>query len=107
MPGDQNSITTPPANTDIWHEILKYFEISFASDSVAEIQMKRKATIKVALLSPGLTGPALDTLWRSMDTLEPIVRVLNAVASPNNKYITYPIDFDCWVSLIIELSTLS
>lgn len=105
MLGEQNSVPTPLANADVWLEVLKYFEIALGSDSVTEIQEKRRAAIKVAVLSPGLTGPALDTLWRSMTTLEPVVRVINAAASPNNKFITYPVESACWVSLVVELST--
>jgi hypothetical protein len=90
-------------NLDIWSEVLKYLEISLDHDSESEIKDKRRALFRVALLSPSLTTPALDTLWRSMTSLEPITRVINSKAPPpgnlhlesdsaNQRY---------WVSLIM------
>lgn len=65
-------------NLDIWTEILQYFHISLTHDSDAEIKEKRGALLRIALLSPSLTTPALDVLWQSMTSLEPVVQIINA-----------------------------
>jgi hypothetical protein len=88
-------------NLDVWSEVLKYLEISLDHDSDSEIKDKRRALLRVALLSPSLTTPALDALWRSMTSLEPIVHVINATSdSPNNVNLQFQSDNSggYWVS---------
>ncbi|KAF5350666.1 hypothetical protein D9756_008522 [Leucocoprinus leucothites] len=68
-------------NLDVWSEVLKYLEISFEFDSESEVKDKRRALLRVALLSPSLTTSALDVLWQSMTSIEPITCVINAKAS--------------------------
>ncbi|KAF7762364.1 hypothetical protein Agabi119p4_8957 [Agaricus bisporus var. burnettii] len=62
---------------DIWNEILSYFEISLEKDGEKVVKEKRKAMLAIALLSPRLTGLALDALWKNVTTLVPIVNIAN------------------------------
>ncbi len=66
-------------NRDVWYEILRYFRINLANDGKEDLQFKRRTILSVALTHQNLVDVALDELWRSMTSLEPIVRVLNAV----------------------------
>lgn len=90
---------------NIWVEILKHIEPNLEFDSETETQEKRKVALRVALLCVGLTELGLDTLWKSMTTLEPIVLTLNSFASPwnLNKLMTYQAvapEPGCWVGAI-------
>ncbi|KAF7761911.1 hypothetical protein Agabi119p4_9903 [Agaricus bisporus var. burnettii] len=67
-------------NLDIWTEIMGYFRISTTHDSDSEVKQKQKALLQIALLSPSLTAPALDLLWQTMTSLEPVTKVLNSEA---------------------------
>ncbi|KAF7762477.1 hypothetical protein Agabi119p4_9070 [Agaricus bisporus var. burnettii] len=64
-------------NLDIWTNILQYFKISLELDSESEAKEKRKCLLRVALLSPSLTTPALDLLWQNMTSLVPVTQVIN------------------------------
>ncbi|EKM76938.1 hypothetical protein AGABI1DRAFT_130945 [Agaricus bisporus var. burnettii JB137-S8] len=64
-------------NLDIWANILQYFRISLQLDSDLEAKEKRKCLLRIALLSPSLTSPALDLLWQSMTSLVPITQMIN------------------------------
>ncbi|KAF9440087.1 hypothetical protein P691DRAFT_170107 [Macrolepiota fuliginosa MF-IS2] len=65
-------------NRDIWFEILQYFRVSFEGGTAGDTQLKRQVIFSVALTCSALTEVALDELWMSMTTLEPVVRVFNA-----------------------------
>ncbi|EKM78240.1 hypothetical protein AGABI1DRAFT_129363 [Agaricus bisporus var. burnettii JB137-S8] len=73
-------------NLDIWTDILRYFRISLTLDSDLEIKEKRKCLLRIALLSPSLTAPALDLLWQNMTSLVPVTRVINV----NSEYLLHP-----------------
>lgn len=91
-------------NLDIWTEVLQYFYISLHLDSESEIKDKRRALLRIALLSPSLTTPALDILWRDMSSLEPITRVIDSKAtSPDDQFLIYQDDGHggYWVNLQI------
>ncbi|KAF9445671.1 hypothetical protein P691DRAFT_805320 [Macrolepiota fuliginosa MF-IS2] len=95
MSAEPSIPSIPLGNVDIWLEILKFFEPALESDSEAEIQEKRMTALAIALLCPGLTEFGLDTLWKSMSTLQPIVRAINT--SSLNRFISYPLESGCWV----------
>lgn len=67
----------PAANLDVWTEILRYFRISFHSDTVDDVKCKRNTMLSVGLTCSQLVDVGLDELWRSMTTLEPAARVFN------------------------------
>lgn len=64
-------------NLDIWTDILQYFRICWELDSDSEVKEKRMCLLRIALLSPSLTSPALDLLWQDMSSLVPIAQVIN------------------------------
>jgi len=84
-------------NRDIWFEVLRYFEINLAYDSREDIRLKRRAILSLALAHPDLVDVALDELWRSMVSLEPIVRVLNASLTESTDGLVYNQFFVFWV----------
>ncbi|KAF5350667.1 hypothetical protein D9756_008521 [Leucocoprinus leucothites] len=65
-------------NLDVWTEILSHLHIYLPLDQKEVIGEKRRALLCVALLSPTLTGLALEHLWRSMASLEPVRLVINS-----------------------------
>ncbi|XP_006463782.1 hypothetical protein AGABI2DRAFT_120588 [Agaricus bisporus var. bisporus H97] len=67
-------------NLDVWTEIMEYFKISTTHDSDSEVKQKQNALLQIALVSPSLTAPALDLLWHTMTSLEPVTKVLNSEA---------------------------
>ncbi|XP_006461543.1 hypothetical protein AGABI2DRAFT_178655 [Agaricus bisporus var. bisporus H97] len=70
-------------NKDTWTEILKYFRVSLSCDNADDIKEKRRIILSIALVCPELVDIALDELWRSLTTLEPIISVFNAPLSEN------------------------
>lgn len=60
------------APLDIWMNIIHFFRISLTQDKSADIRDKRSALRALALTHPWLTDIALDELWRSMETLQPV-----------------------------------
>lgn len=90
------------ANRDIWSEVLRYFQVSFVDESVEDIRLKRHAMFSAALTCKDLTETALDELWRSMTTLEPLSRVLNASSTSSTTIFHYQgqdQDQGYWVSI--------
>lgn len=85
-------------NRDIWFEVLRYIEIDLSADSREETQLKRRTILSVALTHPDLVDVALDELWRSMESLEPIVRVLNAPSTGLIDVLVYDHYLSFWVS---------
>lgn len=69
-------------NLDIWTNILQYFKLSLELDSESEAKEKRKCLLRVALLSPSLTTPALDLLWQNMTSLVPVTQMINVNLEP-------------------------
>lgn len=65
-------------NRDVWSEILRQFEIDLTGDRKEDIQLKRRTILSIALSHPNLVDVAVNELWRSMTSLEPIKHVLNA-----------------------------
>ncbi|XP_006463781.1 hypothetical protein AGABI2DRAFT_120587 [Agaricus bisporus var. bisporus H97] len=97
-------------NLDIWANILQYFRISLQLDSDLEAKEKRKCLLRIALLSPSLTSPALDLLWQSMTSLVPVTQMINV----NSELFTLFSIFDFsatqggyWVCLTESTYTLS
>lgn len=65
-------------NLEIWSEILRHFTIHEGHEASEEVVVKRRTLLSVALLSRTLTDLAVNSLWRSMASLEPICRVINS-----------------------------
>ncbi|EKM81432.1 hypothetical protein AGABI1DRAFT_125819 [Agaricus bisporus var. burnettii JB137-S8] len=85
-------------NKDIWTEILKYFHVSLSCDNADDIKEKRRIILSIALVCPELVDIALDELWRSLTTLEPIISVFNAPLSEN--LLEYTGQYGgCWIVL--------
>lgn len=64
-------------NHDIWHQVIQYFE----SDVDEKDRAEKRATLQnIAVVSRTLSGFALTTLWRNVDSLQPIVNVINFFA---------------------------
>ncbi|KXN84152.1 hypothetical protein AN958_00394 [Leucoagaricus sp. SymC.cos] len=66
---------------DTWIEIMRYFAISLTDDEQSEIKVKRRLLLSLALTTRDLVDIALDELWKSMTTLEPIVQVINPTST--------------------------
>ncbi|KAF5350665.1 hypothetical protein D9756_008523 [Leucocoprinus leucothites] len=81
-------------NLDVWRMILQEFEVSLDHDETMIVREKRKAALTLALLSPKLTEIGLDTLWKSMTTLTPILRVMGACESSFG--LPAVVDLDRW-----------
>lgn len=84
-------------NRDIWFEILQYFRINLVGDDKEDIQLKRRTLLVIALTHSDLGDVALDELWRSMVSLEPIVHVFN-VADDLTPVLKYNKSVEFWVS---------
>jgi len=52
--------------------IIHLLRISLSYDRSTDIRDKRSTLRNLALTHPWLTGIALDELWRSMETLQPV-----------------------------------
>lgn len=65
-------------NLDVWTDVVPYLGVSVTNDSQEEITAKRCALLRVALLSRTLTSLALDGLWQSMTSLEPVCKAINS-----------------------------
>ncbi|KXN91177.1 hypothetical protein AN958_02744 [Leucoagaricus sp. SymC.cos] len=90
-----------PINKDVWIEIMRYFSISLADDQPDEIKAKRRVLLSLALTASDLVSIALDELWKSMTTLEPIVQIMNYTPTPvGNSGSETPLTFtnSYWVS---------
>ncbi len=85
---------------DCWVGVLKYFQYDLVLDSAEEVREKRKSLYALALLARPLTDPALDLLWESMNTLKPIVHVVNAFASSGSLLAEIQLEYHArpWVS---------
>lgn len=92
---------------DIWNEILKYFEVSLDNDEEHAVKEKRKTTLVLALLSSKLTELSLNTLWRNMSTLEPIVAVINSRLDDEETFLDYSVTDgrSYWVCKVFFLLT--
>ncbi|KXN84173.1 hypothetical protein AN958_12909 [Leucoagaricus sp. SymC.cos] len=62
---------------DVWREIMSYFTISLEDDAADEIKTKWRALLSLALTRSDMSHIALDGIWKSMMTLEPLVSILN------------------------------
>jgi len=57
---------------EIWIRIIHLLRISLSEDISSDIREKRSTLRNLALTHPWLTDIALDELWRSMETLQPV-----------------------------------
>jgi hypothetical protein len=71
-------------NRDVCAEVICYFSISLTNDAPDDIRTKRHVLLSLALATQKLTDIALDELWKSMITLEPIVQIFNSSSTSNN-----------------------
>lgn len=76
----------PTTNRDAWAGILRYFRIWFTGDTPADVRLKRRVMLSVALTCSEIVDVALGELWRSMTTLQPIVRVFGNSSTPGLQY---------------------
>lgn len=60
---------------DVWHQIIQYLEYERGDSDAPE---KRITLLTLALTSRSLSSLALTTLWKNMDSMEPIVDVINS-----------------------------
>ncbi|KAJ3552005.1 hypothetical protein NP233_g12973 [Leucocoprinus birnbaumii] len=68
---------------ELRHEILSYFLLDLEPlglESAGDILEKRTTALSLALVSRSLSDIALDTLWKEMSTLQPVVSVIEASA---------------------------
>lgn len=87
-------------NRDVWSEILRYFTISFTGDTQDDIRLKRRVMLSVALTCSELVDVALDELWKSMDTLQPIVGVFDTSSDSWRPGLLYQNMDEYWVSYV-------
>ncbi|KAF9447990.1 hypothetical protein P691DRAFT_760293 [Macrolepiota fuliginosa MF-IS2] len=83
------------ANRDVWSEILRYLRISLADDKQVDLLIKKRTILAIAFTCSNIAEVALDELWRSMVSLEPIVGVFNA-SSPSSTGILECRNQDYW-----------
>lgn len=72
-------------NFDILSNIFQYFNAGFDSD---EGQESREHLYWAALASKAFLDPALDYLWRSMNQLLPLIKLLPAFKVVNNVHVS-------------------
>lgn len=59
---------------DIWDQVIRYFEHQADDSDATE---KRVTLFNLAVVSRSLSSLALATLWKDIDSLEPIVGIIN------------------------------
>ncbi|KAJ3569334.1 hypothetical protein NP233_g5120 [Leucocoprinus birnbaumii] len=72
--------TSTHINRDVWREILCYFRFSPNKNELEDgvhnhVEIKQRALLSVALTCLELAELALDEIWRTMTTIEPVVKV--------------------------------
>lgn len=87
-----------PTNCDIWFQVLQYVKLDPIDDSWTDLRTSRRTILSVALVHPDLVDVALNELWRSMVSLEPIVRVINTSLMVPKNVLEYNEDVGLWVS---------
>ncbi len=63
-------------NHDIWHQVIQEFERGVDEKGLRAAE-KRATLLNLAVVSQTLSDLALATLWKNMDSLRPIVNVIN------------------------------
>ncbi len=66
---------------DTWYEVLALLSHDLAFSDKKKVRECRATLLHVALASRTLSDIALPALWQSMDSLDPIVYVINSSSS--------------------------
>jgi len=76
------------SNPDILDEICDYLSYEFDDYDMDEISRSRKSLLWVALACKAFLEPALDRLWRQLDSLFPLLKVLPAFIQSDGTYVS-------------------
>jgi len=73
-------------NGDVLSQIVSFLvpDLAGTRDS---LKASRKELLNVALACSSFKDPALDALWRSLESLVPLVRLISGVALVDQKYV--------------------
>ncbi|KAF8965795.1 hypothetical protein BDZ97DRAFT_1729789 [Flammula alnicola] len=74
------------SNPDILDEICEYLSYEYDIDS-DDISVSRRTLLWVALTCKAFLEPALDRLWRSLDSLFPLLKILPAFIQSDGTYV--------------------
>lgn len=87
VPFELSRTTAFHTNHDIFDEICDY--LSFDNDSDAdEITRSRQNLLWVALTCKAFLEPALDRLWKQLDSLFPLLKVLPEFMQSDGTYVS-------------------
>lgn len=76
------------SNPDILEEICEYLSYEHETEPEA-IRSSRKTLFSLALTSTAFLEPALDHLWRVLDSLFPLLKILPAFARSDDTYVSH------------------
>ncbi|KAF8179869.1 hypothetical protein BJ912DRAFT_982041 [Pholiota molesta] len=74
------------SNPDILDEICEYLSYDCDADS-DDISLSRRTLLRLALTSKAFLEPALDRLWRALDSLFPLLKILPAFGQSDGTYV--------------------
>ncbi len=69
-------------NADAVGDMTKGVYESVDIEMLADVAEKRAALLNMAVTSKWLSGLALAILWKNMNSLDPVVNVINAMPAP-------------------------
>ena len=76
------------SNPDILDEICEYLSYDCDADT-EEIHLSRRTLLRLALTCKAFIEPALDRLWRSLDSLFPLLKILPAFGKSDGTYVRF------------------
>jgi len=84
---------------EIWMKIISLLRILLSEEKSSDIQDKRDTLLSLALTHSVLTEIALDELWRSMESLQPVGDLAFHYDSETfYDHFDYQDEYDSWVS---------
>jgi len=84
-----SSSAQPPfhSNPDILEEICEYLAIEDDFTHSVDVSLSRRDLLSVALTCKAFVEPALNRLWRSLDSLFPLLKILPAFVQSDGTYV--------------------
>ncbi|KAF9484254.1 hypothetical protein BDN70DRAFT_825915 [Pholiota conissans] len=74
------------SNPDILDDICEYLSYDCDADT-EDIHLSRRTLLRLALTCKAFLEPALDRLWRSLDSLFPLLKILPAFGKSDGTYV--------------------
>lgn len=77
------------SNPDILDEICEYLHDEQDNNSTEAARTSKQNLLWVALTCKAFLEPALDRLWRSLDSLFPLLRILPSFTQSDGTYVSF------------------